>query len=87
MAVTLPARVRTTRPLMPLAPALRSAVIRLCPEAPINQLQVVTLAIAGGSVIGVHARWQGQKLTYLEAGWRGKGIEKSLEQLLEPVNY
>ena len=78
--VSLPARVRVTRPPLPLAPALRSAAARLCPDAPLEQVRAAALAIAGGAVIGAHLVWNGNEVQALEIGWRGRGIEEALTQ-------
>ncbi|GAA0520178.1 hypothetical protein [Deinococcus depolymerans] len=78
--MNLPARVRVTRPLLPLAPALRAAAERLCPDAPHGALSGAALAIAGGSVIGAHLRWDGGEVANVETGWRGRGIEEALAQ-------
>nr|WP_254633095.1 hypothetical protein [Deinococcus sp. GbtcB9] len=76
--VNLPARVRVTRPPLPLAPALRTAAARLCPDAPLDALSGAALAIAGGAVIGAHLRWQGGEAATVETGWRGRGIEEAM---------
>ena len=76
--VSLPARVRVTRPPLPLAPALRTATARLCPGAPLPDLAAAALAIAGGAVIGAHLRWEGGEAVFVESGWRGRGIEDAL---------
>jgi hypothetical protein len=76
--VNLPARVRVTRPPLPLAPALRTAAARLCPDAPLDALSGAALAIAGGAVIGAHLRWQGGEAATVETGWRGRGIEDAM---------
>lgn len=78
----LPARVRVTRPPLPLAPALARAAAKLCPEAP-PVLGAAALAIAGGSVIGAHLRWPGGEAQVVETGWRGKGIEEALRAALD----
>ena len=78
----LPARVRVTRPPLPLAPALRAAVARLCPQAPAT-LTGAALAIAGGAVIGAALRWEDGEALDVETGWRGRGIEQALAQALE----
>lgn len=78
VGVSLPARVRVTRPPLPLAPALRAAAARLCPEAPLDRLNAAALAIAGGAVIGTHLRWDGGEAQALDTGWRGRGIEEAL---------
>lgn len=80
--MALPARVRVTRPPLPLAPALRQAAARLCPEAPANP-SAVALAIAGGSVIGAGLRWAGGAALGVETSWRGRGIEEALAQALD----
>lgn len=77
--VNLPARVRVTRPPLPLAPALKAAASRLCPDAP-EALTGAALAIAGGGVIGAHLRWEGGEAANVETGWRGRGIEEALAQ-------
>lgn len=77
--VNLPARVRVTRPPLPLAPALKAAAGRLCPDAP-EALTGAALAIAGGGVIGAHLRWDGGEAANVETGWRGRGIEEALAQ-------
>lgn len=69
-----------TRPPLPLAPALKAAAGRLCPDAPHDALSAVALAIAGGSVIGAHLRWDGGEAANVETGWRGRGIEEALAQ-------
>ncbi|GGR44278.1 hypothetical protein GCM10008959_01550 [Deinococcus seoulensis] len=68
-----------TRPPLPLAPALQAAAARLCPDAP-QTLSAAALAIAGGSVIGAHLRWDGGEAANVETGWRGRGIEEVLAQ-------
>lgn len=78
VGVNLPARVRVTRPPLPLAPALRTATARLCPDAPLDRLTTAALAIAGGAVIGAHLVWHGGEVQFLETGWRGQGIEEAL---------
>nr|WP_217449228.1 hypothetical protein [Deinococcus sp. JMULE3] len=80
--VNLPARVRVTRPPLPLAPALKTAAARLCPDAPLDALSGAALAIAGGAVIGAHLRWQGGEAATVETGWRGRGIEEALAAAL-----
>lgn len=81
--MSLPARVRVTRPPLPLAPALKAAAARLCPEAPVEQLTGAALAIAGGSVIGAHLRWTDGEAATIETGWRGRGIEEALRGALD----
>ncbi|UBV43731.1 hypothetical protein LAJ19_05810 [Deinococcus taeanensis] len=76
--MTLPARVRVTRPPLPLAPALKTAAARLCPGAPLEALSAAALAIAGGSVIGAHLRWASGEAAGVDSGWRGRGIEEAL---------
>ncbi|MFC5848056.1 hypothetical protein [Deinococcus petrolearius] len=76
--MSLPARVRVTRPPLPLAPALRSAAARLCLTEPLPELPAAALAIAGGAVIGAHLRWAGGAAAAVETGWRGRGIEEAL---------
>ncbi len=71
-----------TRPPLPLAPALRAAAARLCPDAPAGNLSAAALAIAGGAVIGARLRWDGGEAAFVETGWRGRGIEQALEQEL-----
>ncbi|GHF56945.1 hypothetical protein HNQ07_003723 [Deinococcus metalli] len=78
----LPARVRVTRPPLPLAPALRVAAARLCPGAPVDALAGAALAIAGGAVIGAALRWEGGAAQAVETGWRGRGIEDALQDAL-----
>ena len=78
----LPARVRVSRPPLPLAPALAQAASRLCPQAPAD-LTAAALAIAGGSVIGAHLRWEGGEAQNTEPAWRGRGIEEALAELLD----
>ncbi|MFC4639313.1 hypothetical protein [Deinococcus hohokamensis] len=80
--MSLPARVRVTRPPLPLAPALRQAAARLCPQAPVEHLSSAALAIAGGAVIGAHLRWEGGEIQSVETGWRGRGIEEALKGAL-----
>ncbi|WP_155297623.1 hypothetical protein [Deinococcus kurensis] len=80
--MSLPARVRVTRPPLPLAPALKSAAARLCPDAPLDALSGAALAIAGGAVIGAHLRWPGGEAATVETGWRGRGIEEALAAAL-----
>lgn len=80
--MALPARVRVTRPLLPLAPALRGAAARLCPDAPVGALTAAALAIAGGAVIGADLRWEGGEATFIESGWRGRGLEDALRDAL-----
>lgn len=79
----LPARVRVTRPPLPLAPALRAAAARLCPEAPQEALTASALAVAGGSVIGAALAWEGGGALGVESAWRGRGIEEALLETLE----
>ncbi|WP_261664276.1 hypothetical protein [Deinococcus sp. Marseille-Q6407] len=81
----LPARVRVTRPLLPLAPALAKAAGQLLPEADLEQVQQAALAIAGGSVIGAALALPGgaEPLISVAAGWRGKGIEAALQAELD----
>lgn len=81
----LPARVRVTCPPLPLAPALRSAAVRLCPQAPVDALTAAALAIAGGSVIGAQLQWGGGEVQAVEVGWRGRGIEAALAEALQSV--
>ena len=83
-AVSLPARVCVTRPPLPLAPALKRAAARLCPEAPLDALQAAALAIAGGAVIGASLRWDGGEAQQIDSGWRSRGIEEALAEALEP---
>ncbi|WP_034358132.1 hypothetical protein [Deinococcus phoenicis] len=76
----LPARVRVTRPPLPLAPPLKAAAARLCPQAPQDALTAAALAIAGGAVIGAALRWAEGGSLAVETGWRGRGIEEALEE-------
>ncbi|CAM3983936.1 hypothetical protein [Deinococcus frigens] len=76
--MSLPARVRVTRPPLPLASSLRAAAARLCPEVPLARLNTAALAVAGGAVIGAHLVWDGGEVQVLETGWRGRGIEQAL---------
>lgn len=76
----LPARVRITRPPLPLAPALRPAAARLCPAAPLEALTAAALAVAGGSVIGAALAWPGGEAVAVESAWRGRGIEEALRE-------
>lgn len=78
----LPARVRITRPPLPLAPALERAAARLCPESPLESLTAAALAIAGGAVIGAALRWQDGEALSVDTGWRGRGIEEALADAL-----
>lgn len=78
----LPARVRVTRPPLPLAPALKTASARLCPQAPQDALTGAALAIAGGAVIGAALKWDGGEALTVETGWRGRGIEEALSAAL-----
>lgn len=78
----LPARVRVTRPPLPLAPALARAAARLCPDAPQAELKVAVLAIAGGAVIGAALRWDGGEALGVDTGWRGRGIEEALREVV-----
>ncbi|MEF2280012.1 hypothetical protein V3W47_17095 [Deinococcus sp. YIM 134068] len=78
----LPARVRVTRPPLPLAPALKTAAARLCPAAPLDALTAVALAIAGGAVIGAALRWEGGEALGMDVGWRGRGLEEALRESL-----
>ncbi|GGK88687.1 hypothetical protein [Deinococcus radiotolerans] len=80
--MNLPARVRVTRPPLPLAAALKVAAARLCPAAPLDALTGAALAIAGGAVIGAHLRWHDGEAAAVETGWRGRGIEEALAQAL-----
>nr|WP_184025136.1 hypothetical protein [Deinococcus budaensis] len=77
----MPARVRVTRPPLPLAPALRTAAARLCPQAP-GMLTGAALAVAGGAVIGAALRWEGGEALNVDTGWRGRGIEEALVRAL-----
>ena len=79
----LPARVRVSRPPLPLAPALAQAAARLCPQAP-GELTGAALAIAGGSVIGAQLRWDDGEVQSIEPAWRGRGIEEALAEVLNP---
>lgn len=83
--MNLPARVRVTCPPLPLAPTLRSAAVRLCPQAPVDALTAAALAIAGGSVIGAQLQWDGGEVQAVEVGWRGRGIEAALTEALQSV--
>lgn len=74
----LPARVRITRPPLPLAAGLLSQVQKKCPEAPFNKLESAAVAIAGGALIGVFLRWNGGEVKHLDSSWRGRGIEEEL---------
>ncbi|MFB9992442.1 hypothetical protein ACFFLM_10740 [Deinococcus oregonensis] len=80
--MSLPARVRVTRPPLPLAPALRNAVVRMFPTAPVKDLTAAALVIAGGAVIGGSLRWNGGEAEFIESGWRGRGIEEELARVL-----
>lgn len=80
--MTLPARVRVTRPPLPLAPALRTAAARLCPGVPLETLTGAALAIAGGAVIGAALTWPEGETLSIETGWRGRGIEEALTAAL-----
>lgn len=81
--MNLPARVRVTCPPLPLAPALGRAAAKLCPQAPLGQLQAAALAIAGGAVIGAHLRWDGGEAQTIENSWRGRGIEEALAEAVQ----
>lgn len=81
----LPARVRVTRPPLPLAPALATAATRLCPGAPQARLTAAALAVAGGGVIGAALRWEGGEALGVDTGWRGRGIEEALAEALGGV--
>ena len=72
----------TSSPL-PLAPALSRAAAKLCPQAPLEQLQAAALAIAGGAVIGAHLRWDGGEEQAIETSWRGRGIEEALAEAVK----
>ena len=81
----LPARVRVTRPPLPLSPALSQAAQRLLPGGAVTRAQAVALAVAGGQVIGVGVSLEPQAAgeavspnVAVAAGWRGKGIEAAL---------
>nr|WP_246580265.1 hypothetical protein [Deinococcus aestuarii] len=78
----MPARVRVTRPPLPLAPGLRAAAARLCPDAPLEALTGAALAVAGGAVIGAALRWEGGEALGVDPGWRGRGIEEALSAAL-----
>ncbi len=78
----LPARVRVTRPPLPLAPALERAAARLCPRAPVRALTAAALAVAGGAVIGAALRWEGGEALGVDTGWRGRRIEEALREAL-----
>ncbi|BDP41461.1 hypothetical protein DAETH_14300 [Deinococcus aetherius] len=75
---SLPARVRVTRPPLPLAPHLKAAAARLCPGAPPGTLTGAALAIAGGAVIGAALKWEDGEALGVDPGWRGRGIEEAL---------
>ncbi len=78
-ASPLPARVRITRPPLPLAPALAGAAARLLPGTDLAEVQGAALAIAGGSVIGAALCLEsGEVRQAVAPGWRGKGIEPAL---------
>ncbi|PTA69699.1 hypothetical protein [Deinococcus arcticus] len=81
--MNLPARVRVTCPPLPLAPALRAAAARLCPQVGAEALSAAALAIAGGTVIGAHLRWPGGEAAQVETGWRGRGIEEALREAVK----
>lgn len=74
----LPARVRITHPPLPLAAGLMTQIQKKCPEAPLTQLESVTVAIAGGALIGVYLCWNNNEVKYLETSWRDRGIEEEL---------
>ena len=78
----LPARVRVTRPPLPLAPALAQAVSQLLPQQPASTIEAAALAIAGGSVVGAAVQSGGQLAQAVSPGWRGKGIEAALSDAL-----
>lgn len=80
---TLPARVRVTRPPLPLAPALAKAAGQLLPDTDLAQVEAATLAIAGGSVIGAALQTGDGTATSVVPGWRGKGIEAALTAELD----
>lgn len=91
----LPARVRITRPPLPLAPALAKAAAQLLPGTDLRQVQSAALAIAGGSVIGAALKGAAPAVGAESAvsgshvgvapGWRGKGIEMALAAALDPA--
>nr|WP_189642201.1 hypothetical protein [Deinococcus piscis] len=78
----LPARVRVTRPPLPLAPALARAAAHLLPDTDPAQVQAAALAIAGGSVIGAALDCGSGPQVAVAPGWRGKGIEEALAHAL-----
>lgn len=80
MSSGLPARVRITKPLLPLSPALAKSVETLCPTK--GTLTEAAVAVAGGSVIGAYVRWDGGEAINLMPAWRGKGIEEALQKAL-----
>lgn len=91
----LPARVRVTRPPLPLAPALAKAVAVLLPNTDPAQANQAALAIAGGSVIGAALDFgiRGDSgstapapTLAVAAGWRGKGVEEALTAELADNN-
>ncbi len=50
---------------------------------PLEDLTSGAVAVAGGKIIGAALRWPGGEALKLESGWRGRGIEPALQDLLE----
>lgn len=82
MKADLPARVRVTRPPLPLAASLQGKAAALLPRLAGETPEALTTAIAGGGLIGVAARFENETLTAVTPPWRGKGVEGALEEAL-----
>ncbi len=88
----LPARVRVSRLPLPPAPAVQvrlKVLFTAQPDLPLSQLTAGAVAVAGGKVIGAALSWLGAEDQTssgleLESGWRGRGIEEALLELLKP---
>jgi hypothetical protein len=85
----LPARVRVSRLPLPPAPAvlLRLTDWFAAAPPPYQQLQAGAVALAGGTLIGAALSWSGTagepvQALHLDSGWRGRGIEAALQELL-----
>lgn len=93
---SLPARVRVSRLPLPPAPAVQLRLKALFsgqsfaePDSLFSQLRAGAVAVAGGKIIGaalsgLGAEGQLSNHLELESGWRGRGIEEALLELLTP---
>ncbi|AWN22042.1 hypothetical protein DKM44_01310 [Deinococcus irradiatisoli] len=87
----LPARVRVSRLPLPPASAVQARLRALFGETEVSGAPLLSglsagaVAVAGGKIIGAALHWPGGEALKLESGWRGRGIEEALQDLLAGV--